>query len=112
MRNGEHMRIQGMGNILSGGGYGDLFVKVNISGIPQHFEIRGYDIISTHKIPVGKAVLGGEEYFDTIYGVVSSELPPKVEPNQRFEIKGYGLPVPNSGGKKGKHIFNIEYEMP
>lgn len=80
--------------------------------VPENLEIQGYDIISTHKVPVGKAVVGGEEYFDTLYGVVSSRLPPQHGPNKRFELEGHGLPIPNSNGQKGKHIFKIEYDMP
>ena len=34
-----------------------------------------------------------------------------VGPQQRFEVKDYGLPIPNSDGKKGKHIFEIKYIM-
>ncbi|CAI2371612.1 unnamed protein product [Moneuplotes crassus] len=109
---GEYMRIKNKGNILPDGSYGDLFIQVNIMNVPENLEIRGYDIISTHKVPVGKAVVGGEEYFDTLYGVVSSRLPPQHGPNKRFELEGHGLPIPNSNGQKGKHIFNIEYEMP
>ncbi|CAI2368234.1 unnamed protein product [Moneuplotes crassus] len=112
VRDGEYLRIKNRGNFCSDLSYGDFFVKINIYNIPKDYEIQGYNIVTTQKVPVGKAVLGGQEYFNTLYGVVSSHLPPRVEPNRKFELKGYGLPIPYSNGRKGKHIFIIEYVMP
>jgi DnaJ-class molecular chaperone len=73
---------------------------------------KEYDVLSVHRVPITKAILGGKECIKTLYGDVYSNLPPKVAPNQKFEIEGYGLPDPRNANKKGKHIVKIEYVMP
>ena len=101
-----------MGNQISCNDFGDLFIKVNVANVPQGYKFEGYDVVSTHQVSVAKAILGGKDNFSTLYGMVSSKIPSGVAPSQRFEIKGYGLPIPNSNGKKGKHIFKMKYIMP
>ena len=55
--------------------FGNLFIKVNIKNIDKRYEFKGNDVYSTQYIPLSKALIGGKESFQTLYGRVERDLP-------------------------------------
>lgn len=109
--NGSTIRLAGKGEAgIKGGVPGDLFLHVEI--IPsQVWRREGIDIYSDQEINLLQAVLGDKIKVETLYGEVSLKIPPGIQHEKVFRLKGYGVPKIKSD-VKGDHFLRITIKIP
>jgi curved DNA-binding protein len=92
VRTGSKVRVPGEGGVsISGGGAGDLFLKVKIKPHPN-FTIEGENLISELAITPAQAVLGGEASVMTLDGPVRINIPALSQTGKMLRMRERGLP--------------------
>jgi curved DNA-binding protein len=94
---GQKLRLAGRGEAgLSGGGSGDLFLRVRLARHPD-FEVEGYNLVHELDVAPWEAVLGGNVEVPTLTGKVSIRIPPGTQSGQKLRVRGRGLPERGGG---------------
>ncbi len=109
---GHRLRFSGMGNAgKKGARPGDLILFINIRKHPI-FSRRGDDLYCKVKIPLTKALLGGEIEIPTLEKEkLAIKIPPGTKPGEVFKIPFRGIPHYMSSGRG--HLFcQIELKIP
>lgn len=89
---GSKIRVGGKGGAGSEGGpTGDLFIRVKVAP-DERFRRQGDDIVTTVRVSLADALLGGEALVHTLGEPVRMKIPPGAQNGQRFRIKGKGVP--------------------
>jgi len=98
---GQRIRLAGQGGTgASGGGAGDLFLRVKFQRHPD-FEMDGSDLVYDLEIPAWDAVLGCDVQVPTLKGRAKLKLPPGTQSGKKFRLPGMGLPL------KGGHCGDL-----
>jgi curved DNA-binding protein len=93
IREGQRIRLAGQGGTgASGGGAGDLFLRVKFQRHPD-FEIEGADLYYDLEIPAWDAVLGCNVSVPTLGGRAKLKIPAGTQSGKKFRLPGMGLPV-------------------
>jgi molecular chaperone DnaJ len=109
IENGTTLRVRGQGDAgKNRGPRGDLYVHVQVQE-SKKFQRRGSDLISTLKISVFEAILGGDFEVETFWGPVNLKVPENTRDGQMLRIRGKGIQGKNIAGD---HLVEIEYLMP
>ncbi|MEX1147270.1 MAG: molecular chaperone DnaJ [Sphingomonadales bacterium] len=111
--NGTRIRLGGEGEAgLRGGPAGDLYIFLTIK--PHRIFKREGDIIfCAVPIPMTKAALGGEIEIPTIGGGRAKvDIPAGTQTGRQFRLKGKGMTVLSSGGRKGDMVIETLIETP
>ena len=95
---------------LQGGGYGDLFVHIDIKPHAE-FERRQYDIYSKKTIHVLQAILGDEIKVNTVHGEADLKIPAGTQNGAVFKLKNYGVPK-STMDERGDHYVTISINVP
>jgi DnaJ-class molecular chaperone len=111
VREGSRVRVAGEGASGPGGRRGDLYLRVRLKPHPV-FERKGDDLLTSAKVPLTTAVLGGEAMVPTLDGPVGIKIPAGSQPGQTFRLRGRGLPRLESGGGKGDVLATLQVELP
>lgn len=107
---GQKVRVAGQGIAGSSGKRGDLFVLVQVR--PHSvFRREGEDIHATVAVPLTTAVLGGKITVPTMTGNVEMTVPAGTQPDQKFRLRGEGMPRLRGGGR-GDLFAHIEVRLP
>ncbi|MGI9461939.1 MAG: molecular chaperone DnaJ [Alphaproteobacteria bacterium] len=109
----NQVRLQGKGDDSPNGkASGDLFLHINITP-HEIFERNGNDLFLQLPIDPITAMIGGEMTMPTIDGkIVSVKIEKGVESGQQLRLKGKGMVVLNSGGRRGDLIVSLIVETP
>ena len=70
---------------------GDLYIKVNILK-DKEFEIKGHDIVTTKKLTIFEAILGGNIQIDTLHGKKDIKIKEGTQSNSIKTVSGLGIP--------------------
>lgn len=99
VKNGEQIRLKGLGYASSRGRQGDLLMKVKLT-VSREYEVQGNDLYKTVDIYPWDAALGGEIKVKTLSGTVNVRIPAHMQPGKKIRIphKGYGT---------GGHLYLI-----
>ncbi len=109
--NGSLVRVAGKGNAgRRGGPSGDMLIEIRVRKKPGFRRDKQSLEINAH-IPVTDAILGGTLEVPTIDGKASMSIPPGTQNDQRFRLKGKGLP-PLGGGGRGDQFVKIKVDIP
>jgi curved DNA-binding protein len=94
---GQKLRLAGRGEAgLSGGGSGDLFLRVRLARHPD-FEVDGHNLVHELDVAPWEAVLGASVEVPTLTGKVSIRIPPGTQSAQKLRVRGRGLPERGGG---------------
>ncbi|MFZ4500204.1 MAG: molecular chaperone DnaJ [Minisyncoccia bacterium] len=109
IQNGETLRLSGMGEAISGGQSGDLYVHVSVS---PHKTIsrQGSDLIASHSIKLTDALLGTEHSIETLDGKIDFTIPSGTKVGDTVVLKNHGVPVNSS--KRGNLIIKLNITLP
>jgi curved DNA-binding protein len=110
-RSGTKLRLKGAGPQGPGGQVSDIYLVVKVSPDPR-FDRKGDRLYTDISIDLYTAVLGGEITIPTLSGDVVLQIPPGTQPDQRFRLKGRGMPNLKQKSKHGDLFANIEVELP
>jgi curved DNA-binding protein len=107
---GQRIRLAGQGEAGAGGGTsGDLFLRVRLARHPD-FTVEGSDLVHEVKLPAWQAALGGELRVPTLEGQVRLKIPAGTQGEQRFRLRGHGLPT--AGGTRGDLFVVTQIQIP
>jgi curved DNA-binding protein len=107
---GQKLRLAGRGETgSSGGGAGDLFLRVRLARHPD-YQVDGHNLIYELALAPWEAVLGANVEVPTLSGKVSIRIPPGTQSGQKLRVRGRGLP--GRGGESGDLIVTTAIEVP
>lgn len=110
IREGQRIRLAGQGGSgASGGGSGDLYLRVKFQRHPD-FEIEGGDLHYDLEIPAWDAVLGCEATVPTLGGRAKLKIPAGTQSGKKFRLPGMGIPV--GDGKRGDLYAAVSITVP
>ncbi len=109
LETGQVIRMSGLGEAISGGMTGDLYVKLHIRPDPK-FRKEGFNLVTDLPIKISDAILGAEYQMETLDGTVSVTVPPLRSTDEILRMKGKG--VPTERGKRGDLLIRVRVEMP
>lgn len=109
IQNGETLRLSGMGEAISGGQSGDLYVQVAVA--PHKTITRlGHDLVANHSIKLTDALLGAEHSIETLDGKIAFTIPSGTKVGDTVILKNHG--VPTSASKRGNLIIKLNITLP
>ena len=112
VRDGIKLKISGKGSASPlGGNHGDLYVQVSVGKHPD-FERHGDDIITSTKIPISLALLGGKIDLNTCDGLKQIRLPSPVNFQAKLRLKGLGFPIMHGKGTRGDLFCQLAIDLP
>jgi len=109
IRDGEMIRMSQMGEAISKGTTGDLYIKINVTPHPV-FKREGNDLIMNLNIKLSDALLGTEYPIETLDGDIKVTIPEGVGMNEILRVRGKG--VPNSKNKRGDLLIKLNIKLP
>ena len=106
---GEMVRMTGMGEAVSGGQSGDLYIKINVKSHAL-FKRDGQNLTTDLPIKLSDALLGMTYDLKTLEGnIVEVKIPEGINHGELLRVKGKGVP---SGHGRGDIILRIQIKMP
>ncbi len=109
---GQMLTMQGEGEVGErGGGYGDLYVEMNIKPHPL-FTRKGFNTYCDVPISFAQAALGEEIEIPTIDGAIDYKLKEGTQPGDTITIRNKGIPVLKRQGQRGDAIITVNIEIP
>ncbi len=109
IRDGEMVRMTGMGEAISKGTTGDLYIKINVAPHPV-FKREGNDLTMDMNLKLSEALLGKEVEIETLDGKVKVTIPEGVGINEILRVKGKG--VPKGKGSRGDLLIKLNIKLP
>lgn len=112
IENGQAIRMAGMGEAVSGGGNGDLYVKIHV--LPdKKFRKEGFNIVMDLPVKISDALTGASYQVETLDGTATIEVPPLRSTDEILRMKGRGVPESGAGrGRRGDLLIRIKLEFP
>jgi DnaJ-class molecular chaperone len=110
---GSRVRVAGEGGRGAGtAASGDLFLRVQLKPHPM-FDVKGRDVYTRARVPVAIAVLGGEVDVTTPESkTLRLKIPAGTQSNQRFRLRGHGLPSVGKPDERGDLYANVDVDIP
>ncbi|MDQ3076177.1 MAG: molecular chaperone DnaJ [bacterium] len=109
IRDGEMVRMTGMGEAISKGTTGDLYIKINVIPHPV-FKRDGNDLVMDLNLKLSDALLGTKYPIKTLDGDIEVTIPEGVSMNEILRVKGKG--VPNNKTKRGDLLIRLNIKLP
>jgi molecular chaperone DnaJ len=107
--NGQVIRMSQMGEALSGGKPGDLYIKLHVSP-DTRFRREGFNIVTDLPIKVTDALLGATYSVPTLDGNETVTIPPLKSVDEIIRVKGKG--VPHGSNRRGDLLVRVRVEFP
>lgn len=109
IEDGEMIKMQGMGEAISGGVTGDLYIKIHVKKHPT-FRKNGDDILMNLSIKLTEALLGIDYPIESLDGKITIKVPENVSWGEVLRVKGKGVPLTNN--KRGDLLIKIDIQLP
>jgi DnaJ-class molecular chaperone len=110
---GSRVRVAGEGGRGTGNAAsGDLYLRVQLKPHPV-FEVKGRDVYTRARVAIPVAVLGGEvDVVTPDAKTLRLKIPPGTQSNQRFRLRGHGLPSVGKADERGDLYANVDVDVP
>jgi DnaJ-class molecular chaperone len=110
---GSRVRVAGEGGRGTGSAAsGDLFLRVQLKPHPV-FEVKGRDVYTRARVAIPVAVLGGEvDVVTPDAKTLRLKIPPGTQSNQRFRLRGHGMPSVGKPDERGDLYANVDVDVP
>lgn len=97
IEHGQTLRLTGMGEAISKGQAGDLYILVRVA---KHatFERAGANLVMDLPIKLSDALLGAEYPIETLDGKIMLTIPEGITHGEILRIKGKGIPIRSNRG--------------
>lgn len=109
IRDGEMIRMTGMGEAVAKGTSGDLYIRINVASHPV-FKRDGHDLVMNLNLKLSDALLGAEYPIETLDGPITVKIPEGVSVNEVLRVKGKGIPMSKS--KRGDLLIKLNIKLP
>jgi curved DNA-binding protein len=110
-KTGTKVRMRGEGSQGYGGQAGDLYLRVKVVDDPR-FERQGDDLHVAVPVDLYTAVLGGELRVPTLTGEVKLKIPAGSQNNQKFRLRGKGMPKLRKSNEFGDLYATLDVKLP
>jgi molecular chaperone DnaJ len=108
----QRLRVSGEGESGTYGGHpGDLYVDIQVKK-NSLYERDGDNLILQQPISFSLAALGAEIHVPTLAEEVSLKIPSGTQSGTSFRLKKHGMPIVNTGGRRGDLIVVINVKTP
>ncbi len=111
INNGEVLRMSGMGEAVSGGQSGDLYIKILVKS-DKVWKREGNNLIMTQDVKLTDALLGSTYTILGIDGKIEFEIPKGASTNDILRIKGRGVPNVNNKKERGDVLIKLNIIIP
>lgn len=109
IQNGETLRLGGMGEAISGGPSGDLYIRVSVT--PHKTIIRqNNDLVTSLNIKLTDALLGTQYAIETLDETMPLTIPSGTKVGDSITLKGLGVPI--NDRKRGNFIIKLNIKLP
>jgi molecular chaperone DnaJ len=109
IQNGETLRLSGMGEAITGGASGDLYVHITVT--PHKSVLRkGSDLYTNLDIKLTDALLGAQYSVETLDGAMPISVPAGTKIGSTVVIKDKGVPL--SKNKRGNFVVQLNIKLP
>jgi molecular chaperone DnaJ len=109
IQHGETLRLSGMGEAISGGASGDLYVQVSVTA-HKRITRSQYDLVMTVPIKLTDALLGATQSIETLDGMEEITIPSGTRVGDSITLKHKGVPM--SSSKRGNFIIRLDIHLP
>ena len=109
IQNGETLRLSSMGEAVSGGPSGDLYVHISVTP-HKSIQRKGSDLYSTLDIKLTDALLGAQYSVETLDGSAPISIPAGTKIGSTVVLKEKG--VPTSKSRRGNFIVQLNIKLP
>ncbi len=109
--NGEMIRMSGMGEAVSGGQSGDLYVKINVQA-DKLWKREGNDLVIKHSIKLTDALLGVKQSVEGLDGLIDLDIPAGVSAGEVLRVKNRGVPHVHDKKARGDVLVKLDIAMP
>lgn len=109
IRDGEMIRMTGMGEAVQRGTAGDLYIKINVAPHPV-FKREGSDLVMSLNLKLSEALLGTKYTIETLGGPIEVTIPEGVSVNEILRVRGKGVPI--AKGKRGDLLIKLNIKLP
>ena len=109
IRDGEMIRMSGMGEAVPQGVSGDLYIKINVAPHPV-FRREGNNLGMTLDLKLSEALLGAKKEIETLDGKIEVKVPEGVGIKEVLRVKNKG--VPTSGRSRGDLMIKLNIKLP
>ncbi|MFA6256957.1 MAG: molecular chaperone DnaJ [Candidatus Paceibacterota bacterium] len=109
IRDGEMIRMTGMGEAISRGTAGDLYIKINVAPHPV-FKREGNDLVMDLDLKLSDALLGTKYPIKTLDGEIEVTIPEGVSINEILRVRGKGVPVGKT--RRGDLLIKLNIKLP
>lgn len=107
--NGEMVRMTGMGEAISGGQAGDLYIKIHVRPHAT-FKKEGHNLTMDMHVKLSEALLGAEHDLKTLDGSLKVKIPEHVGFGEIIRVRNQG--VPDERGKRGDLLIRVIIDLP
>lgn len=109
IEDGEMVRLGGMGEAVSNGIPGDMYVKIHVKPHP-YIRKQGLDLVASMNLKLTDSLLGAKVPFKSLDGDIELTVPESTGTGEVLRVRGRG--VPNERGKRGDLLIEVRVEMP
>ena len=109
IRDGEMIRMTGMGEAVQKGTFGDLYIKINAAPHPA-FKRDGNDLAMSLNLKLTDALLGAKYPIETLDGNIEVTIPEGIKVNEILRVRGKG--VPTGKNKRGDLLIKLNIKLP
>ncbi len=109
IQNGEMIRLSGMGEAVSKGIPGDLYIKIHVDKHPV-FKRDGSNLVMDLNIKLSDALLGTDYTIPTLDGDITVTIPEGVSPGEILRVRNKGVVI--SKGKRGDLMIHLHIKLP
>lgn len=109
IQNGETLRLSQMGEAVSGGPSGDLYVRITVTP-HKTIQRKGADLYTTLDIKLTDALLGAQYAVETLDGSMPVAIPAGTKIGSMVTLKEKGVPISKS--KRGNFIVQLNIKLP
>lgn len=109
IRDGEAIKLTGMGEAVVNGTSGDLYIRIHALEHPV-FRREGNDIVMSLDLPLSMMLRGGEKVIETLDGKLQVKIPDLSQSGDLLRVRGRG--VARSRGNRGDLIIKLTPKLP
>lgn len=108
IEHGQTLRLPGMGEAISKGQAGDLYILVRVAAHPT-FTRAGTNLLMDLPIKLSDALLGAEYDIKTLDGMIALKIPEGIIHGEVLRIKGKGVA---GGSRRGDILVTVKIQFP
>ena len=109
IRDGEAIKLTGMGEAIAKGAPGDLYVRIRVLPHPV-FVREGSDLLMNLELALSTMLKGGEKMIETLDGKLEIKIPELSRAGDLLRIRGKG--VGKNRGSRGDLIIRLVPRLP